>query len=306
MQKEENSPMVEKLGFIGTGIMGTPMAKRLLAAGYQLVVYDVKPEAMAPLLALGAEAATSPADLAERCSKAITMLPNSTILEEVVLGPLGLAGGFAPGSVLIDMSSSVPTSTRKVASALAARSVEMIDAPVSGGPVGAAEGTLAIMVGGREEVYLACLPLLQVLGKSIFHVGSNGTGHTMKTVNNMLFAINMMGVCEGLALGVKAGLDPEKIVEVVSKGSGDSYALHTKAVRHILANNYQPGFTVDLLYKDVDIATTLGRQLGVPLLTGNLALQILGIARGRGMNALDNTSILKLLEEAAGVRVVPE
>ena len=298
--------MTERIGFIGIGTMGTPMSKRLLAAGYQLVVYDTKPEAMAPLLAMGAESASSPAELAERCGKAITMLPNSTIVEQVVLGPSGLAAGFAPGSILMDMSSSVPTSTRKIAASLAERSVAMIDAPVSGGPVGATEGTLAIMVGGSEESYQSCLPILQTMGKNIFHIGPVGSGHTLKTINNMLFAINMMGVCEGLVLGVKAGLDPKKMIEVISTGSGESYALRTKAVRHILAGNYQPGFTTDLLYKDVDIATTLGRQLGVPLLTGSLAQQILAVARGRGMNGLDNSSIVKLLEEAAGVTVMPE
>lgn len=296
--------MVDKLGFIGIGTMGTPMSKRLLAAGYQLVVYDVNPEATAPLLELGAEEASSPADLAERCGKAITMLPNSTIVEQVALGPSGLAEGFAPGSLLIDMSSSIPTSTRKIAAALAETSVAMIDAPVSGGPVGAAEGSLAIMVGGPEESYQSCLPILQAMGKNTFHIGTIGSGHTLKTINNMMFAVNMLGVCEGLVTGVKAGLDPEKIVEVVSKSSGRSFALDTKAVRHILAKNFRPGFTTDLLYKDVDIATSLGRQLGVPMLAANLALQILATARGRGMNGLDNACIVKLLEEAAGVTVV--
>ncbi len=298
--------MTERIGFIGIGTMGTPMSKRLLAAGYPLVVYDVKPEATAPLAALGAEVASSPADLAERCSKTITMLPNSSIVEQAVLGPSGLAEGFAPGSLLIDMSSSVPTSTRKIAERLAERSIAMIDAPVSGGPVGAAEGTLAVMVGGSEELYQNNLPILQAMGKNVFHIGPVGSGHTLKTINNMMFAVNMMGVCEGLVMGVKAGLDPEKIVEVASKSSGRSFALDTKAVRHILAGNYQPGFTTDLLYKDVDIATTLGRQLGVPMLAANLAQQILAVARGRGMNSLDNASIVKLLEEAAGVTVVPQ
>lgn len=298
--------MPEKLGFAGIGLMGTPMSRRLVAAGHQLVVYDVKPEAMAPLLALGAEAAASPADLAERCRKVITMLPNSAIVEEVVLGPSGLAEGFAPGSVLMDMSSAIPTSTRKIAAALAEKSVETIDAPVSGGPVGAADGTLTIMVGGEEEVYQACLPVLQAMGRNIFYIGPAGSGHTMKAINNMLSAVNILAACEGLVLGVKAGLSLEKIVEVVSTGSGRSYAIDTKAARQVLANNYQPGFTTDLMYKDVDIATTLGRQLGVPLLAGNLALQMLGIARGRGMNALDNMCVIKLIEEAAGIKVKPE
>ncbi|MHB1160706.1 MAG: NAD(P)-dependent oxidoreductase [Chloroflexota bacterium] len=296
--------MSDRLGFIGIGTMGTPMSRRLVAAGYQLVAYDVNPRAMAPLLELGAEAGASPADVAERCSKVITILPNSGIVEQVVLGPSGLAEGFSPGSVLMEMSSALPTSTRKLAEALAAKGVAMVDAPVSGGPAGAADGTLAIMVGGAEEIYQGCLPILQAMGKNIFHIGPTGSGHTMKTLNNMMFAVNMLGVCEGLVLGVKAGLEPEKIVEVISKSSGRSFALDTKAVRHILPRNYQPGFTTDLLYKDVDIATSLGRQMGVPMLAANLAHQILAVARGRGMNALDNACILKLLEEAAGVEVV--
>ncbi len=298
--------MTERIGFIGIGTMGTPMSKRLLAAGYPLVVFDVKPEAVAPLVELGAEVASSPADLAERCSKAITMLPNSAVVEEVVLGEKGLIHGFAPGSVLIDMSSSAPASTRKLAAILADKGIDMIDAPVSGGVYGAEAGTLAIMVGGKEDIYRECLPVLQAMGKNMFHIGEHGAGDTLKCINNMMFAVNMLGVCEGLVLGVKAGLDPAKIVEVVSKSSGRSFALDTKAVRQILAGNYQPGFTTDLLYKDVDIATTLGRQSGVPMLAANLALQILSVARGRGMNSLDNSSIVKLLEEAAGVTVMPE
>lgn len=298
--------MSEELGFIGIGIMGTPMSKRLLSAGHKLVVHDISPAAALPLVALGAQAASSPAEVAERCSKVVTMLPNSAIVEEVVLGASGLIEGLSPGSVVIEMSSSVPSSTRSIAEALSARSIEMIDAPVSGGPVGAAEGTLAIMVGGKEHVFQDCLPVLRVLGKHIFFIGPHGSGHTMKALNNMLYAINLLGVCEALVLGTKAGLAPERIVEVVSKGSGRSFALDTKAVRHILANNYQPGFTTDLLYKDVDIAYALGRQLGVPLSAAGLAQQTLGAARERGMGQLDNSCILKLLEEAAGVRVKPE
>jgi 3-hydroxyisobutyrate dehydrogenase len=298
--------MVEKLGFIGIGTMGTPMSKTLLAAGFSLVVYDVNAKAVEPLVAMGAEVAASPADLAERCGKVITMLPNSGIVEQVVLGTSGLAKGFHPGSVLMDMSSSVPTSTREIADKLSAIAVEMIDAPVSGGPVGAAEGSLTIMVGGKEEVYESCLPILRAMGKNIFLVGTNGSGHTIKCLNNMMFAVNMLGVCEALVLGVKAGLSPEKIVEVVSTGSGRSYAIDTKAVRQILANNYRPGFTTDLLFKDVDIATTLGHQLGVPMLAANLTKQVLAFARGRGMNLMDNACVVKLIEEAAGVKVKPE
>jgi 3-hydroxyisobutyrate dehydrogenase-like beta-hydroxyacid dehydrogenase len=291
---------------IGTGLMGIPMSRRLLAAGFPLVVYDVKPEAMRPLLDEGAEAGESPAGVARRCGKVITILPNSSIVEDVVFGESGLLEGFAPGSIYIDMSSSIPTSTAKIAAAMAEKGVEMVDAPVSGGPFGAEEGTLAIMVGGSEDAYQACLPLLRAMGKNIFHIGPVGSGHTMKTINNMMFSINMLGVAEALVLGAKAGLSPEKIVEVAGTGSGASFALTVKAVRQVLANNYKPGFTTDLLYKDVGIATTLGRELGVPLLAANLAHQMLGIARGRGMNALDNTCVIKLIEEAAGVQVKPE
>jgi 3-hydroxyisobutyrate dehydrogenase-like beta-hydroxyacid dehydrogenase len=298
--------MAETIGFVGTGIMGTPMSKRLLAAGYQLVLYDAKPEAMKPLLALGAQAAASAADLGERCHKVITMLPNSGIVEAVVLGSAGLSDGLKPGSILIDMSSSLPTSTQKIAAALAAKGIEMIDAPVSGGMGGATDGTLAIMVGGKEELYKECLPLLQAMGKNIFHIGPVSTGHTMKAVNNMMSAINTLGVCEALVLGTKAGLDAAKIIEVCSTGSGQSYALNMKGTRIILADNFKPGFTTDLMYKDVDIATTLGRQLGVPLMEANMVHQILGIARGRGMNALDYTCMVKLIEEVAGIKVVSE
>ena len=297
---------METIGFIGTGIMGNPMCKRLMAAGYQLLIYDAKADAMAPLLALGAQPAPSASALGERCRKVITMLPNSAIVEAVALGTNGLIEGLESGSVLIDMSSSVPTSTQKIAAALADRGVEMIDAPVSGGVTGAIEGTLAIMVGGKEELYQECIPLFQAMGKNIFRIGPVSTGHAMKTINNMMSAINTLGVCEALVLGTKAGLDPAKIVEVCGTGSGGSYALEKKGGKIILANDFKPGFTADLMYKDLDIATTLGRQLGVPLMEANLVHQILGIVRARGMNALDYTCMVKLIEEVAGVRVVPE
>lgn len=298
--------MAEKVGFIGLGIMGTPMSRRLIAAGHELVIYDIKPEALTPLTALGAVAVSSPSDVGRQCSKVITMLPNSAVVEDAVLGASGLIEGLTPGSVLIEMSSSAPSSTKRIAEALASRSVEMIDAPVSGAPFGAAEGTLAIMVGGKDGVFKDCLPILQILGKNVFLVGPHGAGHTMKALNNMLYAINMMGVCEALVLGVKAGLMPEKIVEVIGKGSGRSFALDTKAVRSILANNYVPGFTTNLLYKDLDTATSMGRELGVPLLAANLVQQIVAAARGSGMGHLDNSCILKLLENATGVKVIPE
>ncbi len=298
--------MSETIGFIGTGIMGNPMCRRLLAAGYQLVIYDAKPEAMTSLLAQGAQTAPSAAAVGQGCRKVITMLPNSGIVEAVALGRAGLIEGMETGSILIDMSSSVPTSTQKIAAALAEKGVEMIDAPVSGGVTGATDGTLAIMVGGKEELYRECLPLLRVMGKNIFHIGPVSTGHTMKTVNNMMSAINTLGVCEAMVLGVKAGLDPAKIVEVCATGSGGSYALEKKGGNIILANNFKPGFTADLMYKDLDIATTLARQLGVPVMEANLVHQVLGILRARGMNALDYTSMVKLIEEVAGVKVVPE
>lgn len=298
--------MSETIGFIGTGIMGIPMCRRLLAAGYQLVIYDAKPEAMVPLLAQGAQAAHSAAAVGEHCHKVITMLPNSSIVEQVALGTGGLIEGLEPGSILIDMSSSVPTSTQKIAAALADKGVEMIDAPVSGGVTGAIAGTLAIMVGGKEELYKECLPLLRVMGKNIFHIGPVSTGHTMKAVNNMMSAINTLGVCEAMVLGTKAGLDPAKIVEVCATGSGGSYALEKKGGNIILANDFKPGFTADLMYKDLDIATTLARQLGVPAMEANLVHQVLGIVRARGMNALDYTCMVKLIEEVAGIKVVPE
>ena len=232
--------MAEKVGLIGTGIMGVPMSRRLLAAGFPLVVYDVNPEAMKPLVDEGAEAGESPADVARRCGKVITMLPNSSIVETVALGESGLIEGMAPGSIYIDMSSAIPTSTTRIAAAMAEKGVDMIDAPVSGGPVGAEQGTLSIMVGGSEAAYEACLPVLRAMGKNIFHIGPVSSGHTIKTINNMMFSINMLGVAEALVLGAKAGLSPEKIVEVAGASSGTSFALTVKAVRHVLAGNYAP------------------------------------------------------------------
>lgn len=297
--------MAEKVGFVGLGVMGTPICRRLLAAGYPLAVYHYRPEKAAPLVALGAEAASSPAELARGCSKVIVMLKYSSSVEQVVLGPSGILEGIDPGAILLDMGSSIPSSTRRISAALAEKGVEMVDAPVAGGPEGCERGSLTIMVGGKEEIYRACLPILQVMGKKIYHVGPIGCGHTIKTVNNMMLAINLQGVCEGLVLGVKAGIPAETIFEVVANSSGASYALTNRAAPHILTNDFQPP-SLDNLAKDVDIATSLGRELKVPLVAANLVHQILMTAQGRGMSDMDDTCIVKLVEEAAGVRVKPE
>ncbi|MDH4137408.1 MAG: NAD(P)-dependent oxidoreductase, partial [Anaerolineae bacterium] len=188
--------MEGKLGFIGLGAMGQPMSRRLLEAGFQLLVYDVRPEAIQPLVQKGAEAASSVKEVADKCRKVITIVPNSEAVEQVVFGPEGLLEGAKGGDILIEMTSAYPPSTLKINQALSARGISMIDAPVSGGVVGAVAGTLSIMVGGDEAIFEACRPILSVVGKNLFYMGGIGSGHAVKAINNFLSATTMAATSE--------------------------------------------------------------------------------------------------------------
>lgn len=292
-----------KVGFIGLGAMGRPMAANLIAAGHTLTVYDLVPAAVAELTGKGAAAAATPAELSAASDFIITMLPNGAIVEAVVAGANGLLSGGRAGQVIIDMSSVTPAHTRKMAAVAAVAGVEYIDAPVSGGVAGAAAGTLTIMAGGKTEVLERCRPILDVLGKKIYHVGDVGAGDAVKLVNNMLLGINMAAVAEAMTLGVKAGLDPKILYEVIAASSGRSYALEAKTPNFILKGQFEPGFAIDLQYKDLEMATQTGKDLGLPLLLANVAGQVFETARARGLGRKDISALVTLQEELAGVEV---
>jgi len=294
-----------RIGFIGLGAMGQPMSKNINKAGYQLSVHDINPAAVQPLVEAGAKNCATPKEVAQQSNVVITMLPNSSIVEKVILGEEGLVEVLPSGSVVIDMSSSQPSSTQMISQVLSKKNINMLDAPVSGGSTGAASGKLSIMVGGEEEVYKRYLPLLQVMGDKIFHVGGAGAGHTVKAVNNLLFGATLAAACEAIVLGVKAGISPEKLVEAISVSSGRCYAVNEKFPKIVFPRHFKPGFSTDLLHKDMDIALTMAKEHKVPLSVCSIAQQLYTIGQQKGFGSLDNTSVIKILEDIVGVEVKP-
>ncbi|QDR82488.1 NAD(P)-dependent oxidoreductase [Sporomusa termitida] len=292
------------IGFIGIGAMGKPMAQNLLkSAEVQLYIYDVNAAAMAELAAQGATACPSPRALAAAASVIIMMLPNAAVVESTLTGEQGLLAGGTAGQTIIDMSSVAAGSTKKMAALAQARGIAYIDAPVSGGVAGAAAATLTIMVGGEAAAVQGVLPLLQRLGKKIYHVGASGAGDAMKVVNNLLLGINMAAVAEALVLGARSGLDPRVMLEIIQASSGRSYALEAKAEKFILNNNFAAGFAIDLEYKDLELAMETARSLEIPLPVGALTQQVFAMARAKGLGREDISAVIKVWEEMAGIQV---
>ena len=254
---------MEKIGFIGVGIMGKPMCKNLIDSGYKLIVYDLNEEALNEVVEYGAKKGNSPKNVAENSDIIITMLPNSPHVKNVVLGEKGVIEGMKKGQILIDMSSIDPLVSKEVSKELEKKGVEMLDAPVSGGQEKAQSGTLAIMVGGKEEIFRQCKSILEVMGKPIL-VGDIGAGQTTKLVNQMIVAINIAAVAEGLILGKKAGVNPENIFEAIKGGFAGSQCLTDKAPR-MFKGNYDPGFRMKLHVKDLTNVFEMSRKLHVAM-----------------------------------------
>lgn len=292
-----------KIGFIGVGAMGKPMATNLLNAGYEVTVYDIDQEAVSQLVAQGAVAATSPVQLAKGKDVVITMLPNFKIVSATMEGPEGVFAGAEQGTVIIDMSSVAPGETKILAAKAEKLGLEYLDAPVSGGVAGAIKGTLTIMVGGPEGTVARVKEIFNVLGKKIYHVGPVGSGDAVKVVNNLLLGVNMAAVAEALILGVKSGLKPKVLYEIISASSGSSYALEAKVPNFILKGNFEPGFAIELQYKDLELAVQTGKELRVPLYLTNGAQQVYEAARAAGLGQQDISAVIQLLEKLIGVEV---
>jgi len=290
--------MMERIGFIGLGIMGKPMARNLLKAGYQLVVHNRSRGPVEELQREGAEGAGSPAEVAERSDVIITMLPDTPDVRQVVEGERGVLEGIRQGSLLIDMSTISPIATRELASRVEERGARMLDAPVSGGDVGAQQGTLSIMVGGREEDFQRALPIFQVLGKTITYLGPSGSGQVVKACNQIVVALTIEAVSEALVLGAKAGVDPAKIVQVLMGGMAGNRVLEMRK-DNFLGHTFNPGFKVALHHKDLGIALQTGRELGVPLPATALVDQAFAALEARGRSQQDHTALITLLEELA-------
>ena len=273
--------MKKTVGWIGLGIMGKPMARNLLKAGFPLVVFSRSKGPVEELVREGALAAPSPREVAERSEVIITMLPDSSDVKEVILGKGGVLEGIRKGSIVMDMSSINPMVTREIAKALKTKGVEMLDAPVSGGEPGAIQGTLAIMAGGDSKVFEDCHGILESMGKSIVRVGEIGAGGFTKLVNQIIVALNIAAVGEAFSLGVKAGLDPQMILDAIRGGLAGSRVLEAK-VPMILDRNFNPGFKIKLHYKDLQNALSSGKDLGVPLPFSGSGATSLRLVAGRG------------------------
>jgi 3-hydroxyisobutyrate dehydrogenase len=295
--------MFETLGFIGIGAMGTPMTKRLIEAGYNVVAHDVNPNAMKRAKELGAGLATSPREIAERCNPIITMLPKSKDVEKVVLGSNGIIEGVKEGGILIDMTTSYPLSTKKIAEELKKKGVRMLDAPVSGGVVGAENGTLSIMVGGDSDLVERYKTLFMIMGKNVVHMGELGSGHTMKSVNNFLSGCTVTATSEALAIATKAGLSPKKVIEVLQVSSGRSWATDFKFPNYVLTRNFNDGFRLELLEKDLQIFTKLAQDLKAPAFIANIVMQIVSLASSQGYSKRGHTSIAEFIEKLAEVKI---
>jgi 2-hydroxy-3-oxopropionate reductase len=294
-----------KIGFIGVGIMGRPMAGHLLEAGYPLVVHDLNREPVQELVAAGAEEAFSPREIAERSQVIISMLPDSPDVEIVALGPDGLIEGVSAGDIYVDMSTIAPSVAVKVAKAMAERGVRCLDAPVSGGDVGAINATLSIMAGGDEDLFNEVLPIFQVMGKTITLCGPSGAGQTVKACNQIQVALNIVGMAEALVLGAKAGVDPAIIVQVLSGGYAQSRVMDVRGPR-IIHGDFEPGFKGAFHFKDLNIIMQTGNDYGVPLPVTSLVHELFAAMLAAGRGDLDHTGVITILEDLAQVQARTE
>ena len=289
-----------KIGFIGLGIMGKPMSKNLLKAGYSLVVYDLFKDSVNEVVAAGAEEGFSPKDVAQRTDIIITMLPNSPHVKTAILGENGVLEGAKKDSIIIDMSSIAPLASKEVAAEAIKKGVEMLDAPVSGGEPKAIDGTLSIMIGGKQEIFDKCFDILTKMGKSVVLCGEIGAGNTTKLANQIIVALNIAAMSEALVLGAKAGVNPETIFKAIRGGLAGSTVLDAKAPM-VLEGNFMPGFKIDLHIKDLANAIETGHDVGVPLPLTSQVMEILQALKVDGKGQNDHSAIVQFYEKLAKV-----
>src|SRR4030043_432775 len=294
--------MKKTVGFIGLGIMGKPMARNLLKAGFPLVVFSRSKRPVEELVKEGAVFGDSPREVAERLEVLIMMLPDPPEVKEVILGKDGILQGAKTGTVVIDMSSINPLVTQEIAKILKGKGAEMLDAPVSGGETGAIQGTLAIMVGGEDEVFKDCMEIFKALGKNIVHVGGIGAGGYVKLVNQIITALNLATVGEAFSLGVKAGLDPQVIYQAIRGGLAGSQILDSKAPM-IFGRNFKPGFKIKLHHKDLNNALSTAKELGVPLPLSSFVQQIFVSLITEGKGEEDHSALATFFEKIARVEI---
>jgi 2-hydroxy-3-oxopropionate reductase len=286
------------VGFIGLGVMGKPMARNLLEAGHELVVWSRTRADVDEVAAEGATAASSAREVAEQAGVTILMLPDSPQVGEVLEGDDGLLAGAGDGALVIDMSTISPVVTREIAATCGERGIGWVDAPVSGGDVGAREGTLSIMAGGSDEDFARARPLFEALGKTIVHVGPVGSGQVVKACNQVVVALTIEAVSEALVLGSKAGVDPATIIEVLSGGLAANKVMEVRR-RNFLEHDFTPGFRIDLHHKDLGIALATAREYGVALPSTAAVDQMLQALRSNGRGDRDHSALLTHIEDLA-------
>ena len=291
-----------KIGFIGLGIMGKPMAKNLIKAGHELVVTDIVKEAVAEVEACGAAAAANAREVAQQCGLIITMLPNSPHVKQVVCGENGVLEGAKPGAILVDMSSIAPLASQEIARACAEKGVLMLDAPVSGGEPKAIDGTLSIMVGGDENVFRQVYDILMVMGASAVYCGEIGAGNTTKLANQVVVAVNIAAVAEAFMLSKKAGVDPELVYKAIRGGLAGSTVMDAKGPM-MLAGNTKPGFKIDLHIKDLTNALETGHGVGSPLPLTAAVMEMLQTLRADGCGQNDHSALAKYYEKLTGAKL---
>jgi len=291
-----------KTGFIGLGIMGKPMSKNLLKAGHRLVVFDINAAPMKELAAAGAETAGSPKEVAERCDVVVTMLPNSPHVRAVVSGPRGIIEGAGPGKTVIDMSSIAPLASREIASLLAEKGVEMLDAPVSGGEPKAIDGTLSVMVGGKKDVFERCYPVMKAMAASVVRVGDTGAGNVAKLANQIVVALNIAAMSEALVFAAKAGVQPDLVYQAIRGGLAGSTVLDAKAPL-VMDRKFSPGFRVNLHVKDLGNVLETSREIGVPLPLTAAVMEMMQALKVDGLGDADHCSLVRHYEKMAHIEV---
>lgn len=292
-----------KVGYIGLGLMGKSMARNIMKAGYPLVVHNRSQGAVEELCAQGAEKANSPAEVASRVDVVFTNLPDSPDVEMVALGEAGIHEGAHPGLIFVDNSTIKPASARYIAQELGKREVLCLDAPVSGGDIGARAGTLTIMVGGPENALQTVMPIFEAMGKSITHVGDTGAGQITKACNQIMVAAQMVAMGELLVFARKAGADPAKVVQAIRGGAAQCWALDVKPER-LFAGNREPGFKAYMQAKDINIVLETARQYGIPLPAAAVGAQLFNAMLEMGMAELDNSAVIGVIEALAGVSLM--
>ncbi len=290
-----------KIGFIGLGIMGKPMAGHLIDAGYELVVHNRNRDAVDELVGKGAAEAYSGKEVAEQSDILITMLPDSPDVESVVLGEGGIIEGAHDGLIFVDMSTIAPSVTTQVGEVLAKKGVQSLDAPVSGGDIGAQNATLSIMVGGDEDTFNTVKPLFDVMGQSAILCGPLGAGQTVKACNQILVAVTIAGVSEALTMGTKAGVDPIKVVQVLSGGLARCGVLENRGER-MVNGDFDPGFRIRLHYKDLNIIQKTSNDFGVPLPVTSEVFELFKTAMVKGRGELDHSGLLTIIEDMSNIQ----